>query len=344
MAVNLAGFQGLQSSGGVSDKPIALGGPQVGKENGIPTGSPGTINAGNAQNPTTPQPPSTYNPFQVPLPAGAPVMNPGGAPTSGTTVLGDNGQINPSNNSFNQTDRQQTRTLEELQSQYGEGMGSLIFQYLQSGGGYNSALANQTVDATNKAMIQNIQLGMGNLSSTLGAQGISPNSSTSALETSNFESNALTQMNAIDANIYNSMFEAGQNREESILQSTSKNAATTAANDAGQGVLGDLTQALTLGGTLSQGISGVISAFNPGADTGVLDTLGGICWVAASFWGWNDFRTSIVRRWVISKAPSWFRKFYMKYGERISKTPVRWLFRIPFEMIWRANEHNSSAS
>lgn len=343
MAVNMAGFQ--QSSGGVGDNPVALGGPLPGKETGAPTGSPGTINAGNTMNPTTPQPPSTYNPFQVPLPTLGVSQNPGGA-VNGTpgTVVGANGQITPTNNLFDQTGRQDSRTLNELQSQYGEGMGSLIYQYLQSGGGYNSALATQTVDATNAAMIQNIQLGMGNLSSTLGAQGISPNSSTSALETSNYESNAVTQMNAIDANIYNSMFESGQNREESILQSTSKNAATTAANDAGQGVLGDLTQALTLGGTLSQGISGVISAFNPGADTGVLDTLGGICWVAASFWGWNDFRTSIVRRWVISKAPSWFRKFYMKYGERISKTPVRWLFRIPFEMIWRANEHNSSAS
>lgn len=270
--INMSGMQTPQ--GGVGDNPIALGGPKIGKENGIPTGSPGTINAGNAQNPTAPQPPSTYNPFQVPLPTGSPVMNPGGSPTSGTTVLGDNNQTNPSNNSFNQTDRQQTRTLEELQSQYGEGMGSLIFQYLQSGGGYNSALANQTVDATNKAMMQNIQLGMGNLSSTMGAQGISPNSSTSALETSNFESNALTQMNAIDANIYNSMFEAGQNREESMLQSTGKTAATTAANDASQGVLGDLSTALGLAGTIAGAAVGIPGI--GGAAGGVLDTLGGL--------------------------------------------------------------------
>jgi len=196
------------------------------------TGGPGSYNFGNSQNPTPPPTGTNQNPFQVPLPTMPVVMNPGsgGPGLTGSTVHGQNNQNLTSGNQFGQTQDQQNRTLQELQNQYGEGMGSLIYQYLQSGGGYDSALAKQTVDATNAAMEHNIQLGLGNLTGTLGAQGISPDSSVSALETSNYESNAMTQMNAIDANIYNQMFEAGQNRELSVLEGGAKVDATAQAN------------------------------------------------------------------------------------------------------------------
>jgi hypothetical protein len=170
-----------------------------------------------------------------------------------------------------QTDRQQGRTLGELQKYYGEGMGSLIYQYLQSGGGYNSALADQTVKATNDAMLHNIEIGMGNLTSTLGASGISPNSSVSALETSNYESNAMTQMNAIDAQIYNQMYESGQNRELSMLMQTGDVNAKGTANQ--PTFWSTLSNILGIGGAAAGGASAITSAVNPNADTSVLDAL-----------------------------------------------------------------------
>lgn len=51
------------------------------------------------------------------------------------------------------------------------------------------------------------------------------------------------------------------------------------------------------------------------------------CHIFASFFGWNDRRTKIMRLWIRFLAPSWFRNFYYAYSPRISKTPVRWVFR-----------------
>lgn len=283
------------------------------------TGGPGNYNFGNSQNPTPPPVGTNQNPFQVPLPTMPVSMNPGGAPTTGLPtgpVKGQNGQILNTSNQFGQTPDQQNRTLQEFQNQYGEGMGSLIYQYLQSGGGYNSALADQTVQATNKAMEQNIQLGLGNLTGTLGAQGISPDSSVSALETSNYESNAMTQMNAIDANIYNTMFEQGQNRELSVLEGGAKVDATAQANS--QNWFQQLNSFLGFGQSAAGGASALTSAINPGADTSILDALAGFCWVASELYGgWFAPETMAIRGWLLRTwymAP--FVVLYRRFGKQ----------------------------
>jgi len=57
------------------------------------------------------------------------------------------------------------------------------------------------------------------------------------------------------------------------------------------------------------------------------------CWVAASFWGWESPKTHIVREWVLNQSPIWFMEFYIKQGERIARTALRWLFRPLFEIV-----------
>jgi len=60
---------------------------------------------------------------------------------------------------------------------------------------------------------------------------------------------------------------------------------------------------------------------------GAGSAIGGIyCYVAASFWGWDDIRTHWARFWMGNIAPKWLLNFYITYGERISKTPARWAF------------------
>lgn len=89
-------------------------------------------------------------------------------------------------------------------------------------------------------------------------------------------------------------------------------------------------------------VSGLSQAYTASDQSQLLGALGGIaggagsaltgskfmsCWVFASFWGWSDVRTHIMRRWLFKKSPKWFRTFYLTHGEQISKTPGRWIFR-----------------
>lgn len=203
---------------------------------GTGTGGAGSMNFGNAANPNpTPSAASPYAPASTSGTPGTspatPVMNPGqpatvqGAPG---TVTGQNGQTSPSNNSFDQTGRQQDRTLGELQTYYGEGMGSLIYQYLQSGGGYNSAITQQAVDAQTNAAQQQIGLGANDLTSRLGAMGISGTGLTDSL--TNYENTAITQENAITSQEYYNMWNASQDRELAVLNQADQTNATGTAN------------------------------------------------------------------------------------------------------------------
>ena len=45
-----------------------------------------------------------------------------------------------------------------------------------------------------------------------------------------------------------------------------------------------------------------------------------ICWVAKEIFGsWEHPKTIMARYYIINSAPNWFRNFYIKYGEKISK-------------------------
>lgn len=251
------------------------------------TGGPGNMGFGNTGNPTPPMPPEGTNPysgapgsttagvppssstFGVPPPVS---MNPPGSPGAGTTgsVQGVSGQTLNAPNTFDQTGRQQNRTLQELQNQYGEGMGSMLYQYLQSGGGFNTGLTTQAISAQDAAMQQQIQMGFNTLGTNLAESGISPNSSVAALEKSNYMSEATTQENAIAAQEFYNMWNQSQGREASLLQDTSQTAATYTANQPTG--LGIAQSWLGLGGTGAAAASQGISALDPNADTSKLDT------------------------------------------------------------------------
>jgi hypothetical protein len=209
---------------------------------GTGTGGSGTMNFGNAANPQAT--PSASNPYTAAPAAGSPAtpaatpgtpttsMNPGTAPTQptapGGTVTGENNQTSTSNNNFNQTQTQENRTLGELQTYYGEGMGSLIYQYLQSNGGYNSSLTQQAVDSQTNAMQQQVQLGANNLTSMLGTMGVNGSGLTDSL--TNYENQAVTQENAITSQEYYNMWNASQDRELAELQPAQQTNATGTAN------------------------------------------------------------------------------------------------------------------
>lgn len=137
-----------------------------------------------------------------------------------------------------------SRVLGENQKYLGQGIGALATNYLQTGAGYNGPLAQQTINATDAAMQQQINTQYGDLQTSLGNAGLSPNSSASALAQSNFLSNASAQENEVAANQYTQMYSQSQQDYLSELQ------ALQGINNAG--TMGQTTVA----GEISAGITG----------------------------------------------------------------------------------------
>lgn len=175
--------------------------------------SPGSFNFGNTANPGPPQSPTTENPY---APANStfnpygstPSMNPGTTPgVTGVTSTGG-----PTGTPVTGV----TTTPKDFSGAFG-GAGSTISGFLNSSGGYNSALTEQAVNAQIAAMQQQIGLGAENLETNLAESGISPNSSVSALEMSNYESQATAQENAITAQEFYNMWNTSMGNETSII-------------------------------------------------------------------------------------------------------------------------------
>ena len=136
-----------------------------------------------------------------------------GTPGNAQSATGENNQVVTGGT---QTSRDADRTLGELQSYYGEGMGSYIYGLMQTGG-INETLLNQVDTSQIAAMQPQINQGEANLNSVLGAQGVSGNSSTNALANSNYLSSATTQENAQISNNYLQQYDQGQQLLQSIL-------------------------------------------------------------------------------------------------------------------------------
>jgi hypothetical protein len=140
-------------------------------------------------------------------------------------------------------------------------------QLLNSQGGYNSQLTQQNVDATIAAMQTNINKGYGTLQTELGQQGVSPNSSTAALENSMYMSDATTQENAIAAQDYFNMWNASQGREFDLAKSIEGPMAGEKASESWQNSLG------AIGGFMSD--IGSLGSFSGTTDSGGSYTIGG---------------------------------------------------------------------
>jgi hypothetical protein len=203
------------------------------------TGGAGNYGFGNSMNPqavygsgtaapgVTPQA-QTAQPMTAATPAVS-SMNPGGTSQPTGTVTSEN-STTPTANPYGQSQSQQNWTEKYLQETYGGGMGSLIYQYLMSGGGYNSAVTQQAVDAQTQAMQQQTQLGANNLKGQLGAMGVSGSSSEMAGALTNYENQALTQQNAITAQEYYNMWNQSNQLEANMMQFAAQGTGTTLAN------------------------------------------------------------------------------------------------------------------
>ena len=61
---------------------------------------------------------------------------------------------------------------------------------------------------------------------------------------------------------------------------------------------------------------GILGAFGKAAGTAAI---GAFCWVAREVYGIEDGKWMQFREWMLNDSPSWFRKLYIKYGERFAK-------------------------
>jgi hypothetical protein len=137
------------------------------------------------------------------------------------------------------TSSQAGRVLGENQNYLGQGMGALVTNYLDTGAGYNGALAQQTVTATDNAMQQQINQQYGSLQTSLANAGLSPNSSAAALSSSEFLSNASAQENEVASQQYTQMYSQSQQDYLSMLQQlTGINAQGTAKQTTALGAVG----------------------------------------------------------------------------------------------------------
>jgi hypothetical protein len=122
-------------------------------------------------------------------------------------------------------------------------------------GGINENIANQTNAADINAMQGNIEQGSADLNATYGAQGVSANSSVSALGNARYNQGAVAQENQVINQNYMSEYTQGQQMLESLLPGIFNTNATGTANQSNW--LDDIGTALGLGQSVAQTFSGI---------------------------------------------------------------------------------------
>jgi hypothetical protein len=68
----------------------------------------------------------------------------------------------------------------------------------------------------------------------------------------------------------------------------------------------------SIGGAVAGGMLGGPAGASAGASLGS-------CWVAREVYGIESGKWMQFREWMLNDSPSWFRKLYLKYGERFAK-------------------------
>jgi hypothetical protein len=229
---------------------------------GTGSGGPGSMNFGNTMNPnavfgpgTTGSSPQSASATGQPAATSA---QPNTASGTGPTQSGQFVQpfqdvggmdVSGTNNPLGMTEGQQYWELDYLQKAFGP-MGPMIYQYLNSEGGYNSQLTQQTVDAQTNAMQKQTQVGANAITSSLASQGVTGASSGMGDALTAYENQATQQQNAITAQEYYNMWNASQDREAAMMQY----AATAVGTEQANKVSG--LDWLTGGATLFQAIAG----------------------------------------------------------------------------------------
>lgn len=114
---------------------------------------------------------------------------------------------------------EQNALQSSLAGTFHTGYGTYLESLLNSQGGYNSQVTAQSVQDQIAAMQTNINRGYGTLQTQLAQQGVSPNSSTAALESAFYMSDATTKENALVANEYYNMWNSSMQREFGLAES-----------------------------------------------------------------------------------------------------------------------------
>lgn len=206
---------------------------------------------------------------------------------------------------FSDTDlaSQRTEATDENARQFQNAQDTLQNQITQSSGGSKLAgVAGATIQA--KAALLNSE------AQTQAAAQETITSQNALLKQQNYW-NAVNALNGVVAQ-NNPLGYAGAATSSGNAVAGLSSAVTAANQSQLLGALGGIVGGVgsALGGGFSKG-----GLFNPN------------CWIFASFFGWHDLRTWVMRMWLHYEAPAWFRKFYLQHSKRISRTPLRWAFR-----------------
>jgi hypothetical protein len=210
-------------------------------------------------------------------------------------------------------------------------------QLAQGGQGYTPAqLAAQRTSAsdTNATQFQNAQAALNNQetqasggSKLTGVSGANTEAEAGLLNAeAQTEAGSQNQITTNNANLQQSNYWNAINALNGVAaeqnplgySSAATNAASASASNA---------NANTNHITATNSLGSVLGALG-GAAGAAGTAIGGIyCHIFASFFGWDDIRTYVMRMWLLTEAPKWFRNLYIKHSESISKTFFRWAFR-----------------
>jgi len=136
----------------------------------------------------------------------------GSVPVSGLTPSSTTGQLSVPN--AGSTSNNSSNSGQQLTDIYGAGIGGDISNLLNSIGGTNSA----TLQEFNQSLQPQEATAQANLNASLGAGGVSANSSVAALGNSNLQAQEMATIAGEDAQLTQS----GQNLEASVLDGTEK--------------------------------------------------------------------------------------------------------------------------
>jgi hypothetical protein len=170
------------------------------------------------------------------------------------SILGSN--LNPS---------AQTALARNLEKTFGRGIGALIMQFLQGGAGYNQQAINNLINQLQPQFKQQQQDLLQQFSATGNRFG-------SGAEIG--LSNLMSQQGLEIGSLETQMYEQAVNNYMQILMGAADPTAKRILSQPQPGIFDQIGSALGLVGSGSQAASGIVSAINPSADTGVLDAVG----------------------------------------------------------------------
>ncbi len=195
-----------------------------------------------AANPVAGTAPVQANPFMPVTPTS--VLPGGGGPTASVPTAG--GVINNPANTFG-TSGALDKQLGDI---YGKGVGGALGGLLQSIGGTNSATLQEFI----KSLAPQEATAQANVDASLGASGVSPNSSVNALADANLQAQEFATISGESANLTQS----GQNLEASMLGGMQNTAAQQVAQS-GWNIFG---QVLNAGANVASAAGTVLTGMN----------------------------------------------------------------------------------